>query len=367
MNLPANFRKILIVALVVSIFSAGISTIFLFNRNKSPKGSQLLTKLSSYSQKEPEKTSYNILLLGYGGAGHSGGGLSDAIVLLNIDTSKRIVRTVAIPRDIWVELPIRSDKKEFYKVNAAFAIGNDDRGYPLKEPIYKGANGGGNMAKKAVEEITGLTVDYYAAVDFDRFTRSIDALKGITVNVPVSFVDEFYPIKGLENETCGFSPEEMNAHKAAYSGFELEKIYTCRYEKLQFSKGPTQMDGATALKFIRSRHSSEDGGDFARGVRQQAVLVATKDKLLTLGALENIDQFYAEFSKLIQTDIKEESILELLSKFGAPKDYTLDNLNITTENYLEDSVSSDGQYILIPKAGTRNWDEVHTFLKNALE
>lgn len=367
MKLPANFRKILTVALIVSVLSAGISTFLLFNRNKGTKGSQLLTKLSSYSQKEPEKNSYNILLLGYGGAGHSGGGLSDALVLLNINTAKKIVSAIAIPRDIWIELPVRSDKKEFNKINAAFAIGNDDEGFALKEPIYKGDDGGGNMAKKAVEEITGITVDYYAAVDFDRFVRSIDALKGVVVNVPVSFTDEFYPIKGLENETCGFSPEEMIAHKVGRSGFELEKIYTCRYEKLEFIKGPTQMDGATALKFIRSRHSSENGGDFARGIRQQAVLVAIKDKLLTLGALENIDEFYAEFSKLIQTDIKEENILELLSKFGNPQDYTIENLNITTENYLENSVSSDGQYILIPKAGLKNWNEVHTFLENALK
>lgn len=368
----ANAQKILLVVFIVSLVSAATTTFLLFKRStaslpKVTKTSSILEKLEDHTPENPEKTQFNILLLGYGGAGHSGGGLSDALVLANINTKTKKVNLVAIPRDIWVPLPIRSDYKHNSKINAAYAIGNDDAGYPLKEPQYKGEHGGGNMAKEMVELVTGQTVDYYAAVDFGSFERAIDAIGGINVDVPVSFTDQFYPIKGEENNLCGKSLEEVEALKAQYSGFELEKQFTCRYEAPSFTKGMTQMDGATALKFVRSRHSAEHGGDFARGQRQQAVLTATRNKLISLNALNKIDEFFSEFSGLIKSDITEMSIVEMLSLTGDPLTYEATNINIDTNNYLNNSVSNDGQYILIPKAGNGNWNEVHEFLANALK
>lgn len=369
--LRAHIKKIIFVALVVSILSAVVTTTILFKGRKNTGGvpitSSILEKLEGHTPEDPEKTHFNVLLLGYGGAGHSGGGLADALVLANINTVTNKVNLIAIPRDIWVPLPLRSDLKQNFKINAAFAIGNDDGGYVLKEPQYKGEHGGGEMAKYSVELVTGQEVDYYVGVDFNSFERAIDAIGGINVDVPVSFTDEFYPIKGEENNLCGKSLEEAEALKAQYSGFELEKQYTCRYESPSFTKGPMQMDGKTALKFVRSRHSSQHGGDFARGQRQQAVLTATRNKLISLDALTKIDEFYSELSGLIRTDLKEMDVVEVLSLTGDPLKYEATNINIDTNNYLNNSVSSDGQYILIPKAGNGNWDEVHKFVSDAIK
>lgn len=368
--LRIHARKILAVVFLVSVFSAAITT-FLLYKNRSPKPisktSSILEKLENHTPEDPKKTSFNILLLGYGGGGHSGGGLSDALLLANINTLTKKVNLIAIPRDIWVELPIRSDYKHPSKINAAYAIGNDDAGYPLKEPQYKGEHGGGNMAKAMVEIVTGQKVDYYAAVDFGSFERAIDAIGGIDVDVPVSFTDEFYPIKGEENNLCGKSLEEAEALKAQYSGFELEKQYTCRYESPSFTKGMMHMDGKTALKFVRSRHSAEHGGDFARGQRQQAVLTATRNKLISLNALNKIDEFFTEFSGLIKSDMKEMDIVDMLSLTGDPLKYEATNINIDTNNYLNNSVSNDGQYILIPKAGMRNWEPLHKFIAEGIQ
>lgn len=362
--------KIIFIAFLISSVSASTSMILLIRTQKkesAPKTSVILSKVQNYTQQKPEKNTFNILLLGYGGGGHSGGGLSDAIVLANINTSTKRVNLIAIPRDSWVTLPIRSDLNQNFKINAAFAIGNDDTTYPLKEPIYKGANGGGNMAKFAVEAITGLSVDYYAAVDFSSFVRSVDAIGGIEVLVPVTFDDYFYPIVGLENEQCGFTPEKMEEVHRLYSGFNLEKQFTCRYEHLHFDAGTQSMDGTTALKFVRSRHSDQHGGDFARGERQQAVLTSVRNKLISLDALNKIDEFFGEFSSLIKTDITEADIIEVLSHTGNPLDYTPKNINIDTNNYLQNSTSSDGQYILIPKTGQDNWREVHEFIVNEIK
>jgi anionic cell wall polymer biosynthesis LytR-Cps2A-Psr (LCP) family protein len=233
------------------------------------------------------------------------------------------------------------------KINAAYAVS-------------------GEAAKRVVETVTGLKVDYYIAVDFLHFERAIDALGGINVDVPVTFDDYFYPVAGLENELCGFSPERMVEVHRLYSGFELEKQFTCRYERLHFDKGVQKMDGKTALKFIRSRHSEEHGGDFARGVREQTVLTAIRNKLISLDALKNIDELFSEFSQLVVSDIDEEVVVEIISHTGNPNDYTPSNININTDNYLQNSVSTDGQYILIPKAGIGNWEAIRSFIKGQL-
>jgi anionic cell wall polymer biosynthesis LytR-Cps2A-Psr (LCP) family protein len=334
--------KILRIAFLASLVSAVVSTTLLYKSlsgSRETKPSAILEQVQTHIPKEPDKTSFNILLMGYGGAGHSGGGLADAILLANVNTLTKVVNLIAVPRDIWIEN---------MKINSAFA-----------ESAVK--------AKSVVEKVTGLPVDYYAAIDFSRFERAIDVLGGITVDVPVAFTDRFYPIKGEENNLCDYALEQVEQFKAQFSGFELEKQFACRYETLNFRQESTPMNGATALKFVRSRHAAEHGGDFARGVRQQAVLTAARNKLISLDVLKNIDEFFAEFSKLIVSDVDEEDVIEILSLTGNPSEYTSKNINISADNYLQSSVSLDGQYILIPKAGSGNWQEVHGFIKSEIK
>ncbi|MGB9637545.1 MAG: LCP family protein, partial [Microgenomates group bacterium] len=206
-------------------------------------------------------------------------------------------------------------------------------------------------------------VDFFASVSFDQITKIIDTLGGIEVDVPVSFSDEYYPIKGMENETCGKTPEEMEALKQKYSGFELEKQYKCRYETISFEKGKTKMNGEVALKFMRSRHSATHGGDFSRSQRQMAVLKAIKEKLLSLDAFNKIDNLFEELSGLATSDLDLATAKDLTSFLGNPKDYQIKEINLSTENVLVESKGPQGQYILLPKAGFGNWKETQKFIK----
>lgn len=319
------------------------------------------------SKREGNPNVYNVLLLGYGGAGHSGGTLSDVLMLISIDTEKKHVYLISVPRDTWVELPVRSDIKEPDKINASFAIGLDDKKYPLKEPQYKGIHGGGNMAKAAVETVTGIQADNYVAVSFREFEKAVDLLGGLDVNVPQTFDDYFYPIVGKENESCGKSGDEISAVSATMSGFLLEKQFECRYEHLHFDRGSVHMDGTAALKFVRSRHSDQHGGDFARSERQQTILFAVMDKLISMDAVSKHAELYDQFKSVITTDITKGDVKEFVTKMGDPKDYQIRPINLTTENVFHESTSSNGQYILIPKAGIENWQEIHQFIDTEIK
>lgn len=364
MQLPEfNARNILYIAFFTSLISAVTMVFLLINYKKPSPPTSLKEKIAKLETEETapvEKKNYiNILLMGYGGVGHPGGGLADANVLVNVNIDKKQVSFIAIPRDTWVDSGIGNAK-----INTAYAIGNDDEGYPNKPKEFTGRHGGGKMAMAAAEKITGLKINYYAAIDFDRFIRAIDALQGINVNVPIAFTDEYFPIPGEETNFCGESNQFIEEAHEKYSGFQLESQFKCRYETLSFKKGNQKMDGSTALKFIRSRHSTTQGSDFARGVRAQAVLTAIKNKLFSLDAINNVDEFYEEYRQMVTTNIGRNDIAEELAKIGIVNagDYEYQNLNITNENYLQTSRSNDGQEILIPKAGLDNFSEIKNYI-----
>ena len=95
----------------------------------------------------------------------------------------------------------------------------------------------------------------------------IDFIGGVEVNVENSFIDKEFPITGKENDLCNNDLE-----------------YKCRYKIISFTKGVSSMDGQTALNFVRSRHAEgSEGTDFAREKRQQKVIEAIKNKLISFG------------------------------------------------------------------------------------
>ena len=127
------------------------------------------------------------------------------------------------------------------------------------------------------------------------------------------------------------------------------------------------MDGNTALKYARSRHSPTNGGDFSRALRQQAVLQAVKDKVLSLYAIPKIPQLISQFFDFVTTNIGLKDVLALVKKQPNLGDYQLKTIALTTDNVLTFGVSSDGQSILMPRDGIDKWQNIHNFIKAELE
>jgi anionic cell wall polymer biosynthesis LytR-Cps2A-Psr (LCP) family protein len=297
----------------------------------------------SYTKATPEpltnpKGVFNVLLLGYGGGGHSGGGLTDSIIVAHIDTNTKKYALVSIPRDLWV-----SGNR---KINAEGSV-----------------NGFQNVAS-TVKSVTGLPIDNFVSVDFASFSKIIDNLGGVNVEVSKAFNDSFYPVPGLENETCGITAEQITEFHSKYSGFELEKQFTCRYEKISYGKGPATLTGTEALKFVRSRHGDSD---FGRSARQFAVLTGIGNKLISLKSLNKLDSTIDLFLKMVRTDLTAGKIKSLLEAFRDTSTYTKREIQLTTENMLNEGKSSDGQYILVPKAGNFNFSEIKNFISANLK
>jgi anionic cell wall polymer biosynthesis LytR-Cps2A-Psr (LCP) family protein len=127
------------------------------------------------------------------------------------------------------------------------------------------------------------------------------------------------------------------------------------------------MDGATALKFVRSRHSTTYGSDFARGERQQALVLALIKELISAKALKNVEDLYEQYKNFVRTDISLEDAVATAEYIKKPENYTIKKLNLTDKNYLQFSTTNDGQSVLIPKLGNGNFEEIHSFITAELE
>jgi LCP family protein required for cell wall assembly len=350
-------RKLFLTILLILLL---VCTGWFFFTGKSvpPVGSNSNTKkseeLKSLADHFREETPFNVLLMGYGGGTHEGTYLTDSMLVAHVDPGAKTTTLISLPRDLWVKIPTKGQEGGFWKINAAYALGVDDRGYPNKAEEFKGRVGGGNLAKFVVEQVTGLPIARFLALDFNGFKKTIDFLGGIDVKVEKTFDDFEYPVDGSETDLCGRRPEEL-PDLLKIASVSAVRAFPCRYERLHFDAGVVRMDGATALKFVRSRHSIQDGSDFGRSIRQKNVILAIKEKVLSLGFVPKIPGFITTLSSSLSADINALDIKDLIPQATAVGDYKINSLAISTDNFLKVGFSPDGQYILTSKDGVGQW------------
>lgn len=303
-----------------------------------------------------ERESFNIALLGIGGARHDGPDLSDTIILANINIKQNKLHMFSIPRDLWVP----GDKD---KINAIYATAKKE--------------GNGISSVEAVlEMVTGQKIDYVLVLDFEGFVKLVDHLGGIEVDVVQALDDYRYPIEGKEEDTCGKTDEDIKAFTSTTSAeTELWDYFPCRYKHLHVEQGLNKMDGRGALEFVRSRHGvGSEGSDFARSRRQQLVISALRDKAFSLGVILNPVKLVGVYNILksnIDTNInidKVDDFIKLANKLqnGEVKNYVFDEgNNIDRYGLLKHPGISEEyrmKWVLIPRKGNGNFTEIHDYI-----
>lgn len=193
-------------------------------------------------QNRPEKATgqggrepLNILLLGADSGGGSGeseqlpdvpqSGRADTMMWVHIPGDRENVYVMSVMRDLWVEIPGQGE----HKVNAAYSFG----GVPT--------------AVQTLESMFDSRIDHVVAVDLAGFEGLVDALDGVQIDNPQAF--------------------------------------TSRGD-IEFAAGPQQMDGPTALAFVRERYAFSDG-DYTRVRNQQLFLRSVTQEVLDPGTLAN--------------------------------------------------------------------------------
>lgn len=180
---------------------------------------------------------------------------TDSIILARVAPKDDQVTLISIHRDTMVDM----GEHGIQKINAAYSFGG---------PAY---------AVKVVSDYAGVPISHYAEMDFEGFTKVVDTLGGIEVNVPININDSM-----------------ANAY---------------------FSAGTQTLNGTQALALSRARHAydSYGPGDAYRAANQRMIISAIVKKLFQANAA-TITASVSDLANCITTDMSLADILHLASE-----------------------------------------------------
>ena len=326
-----------------------------------------------------EEDRVNFLLLGIGGEGHDGPQLTDTIIFTSFKPSDGSVAMMSLPRDMTVPIP----NYGYRKVNHANAYGEMDN-----------PGSGPELASQVIGDVLDEDIQYYLRVDFDGFAEFVDAIGGVDIYIENSFTDPYYPSHGKEYATCGYEEttteavddteteeqtelaeilaidqEEQGILEEALEEENQPEVidYSCRFESITFYEGWTHMDGQTALKFARSRHGNNgEGSDFARSERQQKIILAVKDKVLSASTFLNPSRISKMMDTLKDNIATNLDVWEIVRLAGEFKDLSAGEI---VHHVIDASDASplyatvlNGAYVLLPK--NDDWSALQRIAEN---
>lgn len=228
----------------------------------------LLPELGSgfFGGRQQELKSQTWLLLGTDEVEGSGrvNVLTDTILIASYDPQDGVVRLLSLPRDLY-HAPWKT------KINGLYW-----------QALQEEAPRPQDVVAQQISELTGVSFDGVVVIRLSDVEELIDLIGGVEIDVPQAFRDERYPRSGVD-VTKERDPKKL-------------------YETLIFEQGKQKMDGVTAVKYMRSRHSTQsgEGGDEARTRRQQQVIeavatqIAKPDMLLRPTLLGSLYRWYSD-------------------------------------------------------------------------
>lgn len=210
----------------------------------------------------------NLLLIGLDSTRNLRAQNTDVIVVISINKETKQVSLLSIPRDLWVYIPTYG----WSRINVAHR-----KGYSTDYP-----GGGPALLSRTIEVNFGISIHHWGRVDFEGFARVVDELGGVTMTVacPVNL---------------RYQPPDPN-------GSEEDQ------EEQILEPGIYHMDGATALRYVRTRR---DSSDFDRARRQQQFLRAMWDQTKSPDFVLKIPGLWSALKDSFETDLGLGDILSL--------------------------------------------------------
>ena len=210
-------------------------------------------------------------------------GRSDTVMVCTVNPNTRTTTLLSIPRDTYSAIVGYEDEYDYVgdyydKINHAYAYG------------------GVEMAINSVQNFLDIPIDYYVEVNFDGLVDVVDAIGGIEITSPLTF--DFYGPQFIEGET---------------------RVLT-GYEALQFSRMRKQ----------------DPEGDLGRQKRQQMVIKAILDKVLSMGSLVNYKDLLTSVEDNVQTNVTLDDIISIASGYRNALESFEQNYLAGTEMYIDE-------------------------------
>lgn len=264
---------------------------------------------------KPDPNRLDILILGMRGLDDpdalQGGMLTDTILLFSYDKTTAKSSLVSIPRDLYIKI----DKYKMGKVNEVY-----EYGLSRKEGL--------DFTKRVFSIMTGTHIDNVIVFDFTAFRKIVDELDGVDIYLDKPF-------------------EEKSQWGSSF----------------YLPAGINHLNGESALYYARSRYSTSD---FDRSRRQQEIIMAIKDKVMTANLTSDPLKAFGILNSVrsdIKTDLNIWNLSELINlyqqvKKTMPKEYVISTGNLLYQTYI------DSMYVLLPNG--ENFDLFKKFFAETL-
>lgn len=273
-----TWQKILIIIILVLAIAGGWFAYKTYKNGGGVSG-MLATVVGHDENTKKNLGEFKILLLGIS-TDQTGVDLTDTIIVASYNPNTQKATLLSIPRDTYIgKTPSKASAYE--KINSLY-----NRKHRPDETL------------EAVNKITGLDIEYYAVVKTEALIELVNAIGGVTFNVPMNM---YYndPTQDL---------------------------------KINLKKGEQLLDGDKAEQLVRFRHN-DDGttypeeygdNDSGRMRTQREFIMATIKQTAKPGNIFKLGQILEIAEKNIITNID----------FNVAKDYLPYIVEFSTENML---------------------------------
>ncbi len=257
-----------------------------------------------------EEYVYNILLIGTEALPQFGGERSDSMILVSINSRDRKIYMTSLMRDMYVQIPGRTDNK----LNAAYSYG------------------GATLLVDTVEQNLQVKIDGYVKVGFDSFEWIIDRLGGVEIT--------------------------LTAEEADY----LRRTnYISKKEYRTVVAGTQVLNGNQALGYCRVRYVPTINGtqnDFGRTERQRTVLTKLFNKYKDTNIFSLLS-ILNDCLPLVLTDISKADIQDLMETVVENRILSLESFRIPVSGSY-DGVKMGGDIgDVLVLSWSKNIDELH--------
>lgn len=288
--------KRIIIAILVILLAIGawIAVRAVIASSSVFKG-DLFGLVQSAPLKADENGRSNILIFGTSedDPEHEGALLTDSIMVLSINQTKKDAFMVSIPRDLWVKFGVACNSGYEGKINELYNCFSNGGESPEE---------GAKALADEVGSVLGLSVQYHAHLNYTVVRQAVDAVGGVDVEV-----------MGNGPVPAGVKPGSILDRN-----FDWKCNYQCYYVK--YEPGTHHMDGEHALAFMRARNAQGGYGlansNFDREKNQQKVMVALRNKALSAGTLANPGKVTGLLDALgdnLRTNFETKEIRTLMS------------------------------------------------------
>ena len=324
---------IIVALLVTSIGGYGISiwqnyqkNIKEMNKNDLPDAKQVA---------DVNKTPFTVLLIGLGTNGFDGENtLADSINILTVNPEKRIAEIVALPRDSYVPFGEACEWGAGYYDKVTHTTSVDA--------------GGAACLQSTLEDLFDIEINYYVSINFNGFVKIVDALGGITMNVP-DLRSGFEAWQGDIDEGTYLDPSLKTGDQWCEHNSNRDPYQICFK---QF--GEQVVNGEQALALARSRHYDSDLG---RSLRQTELIKAIAKKSMSMSGLFSINGLLDAAGATIETNIPADQFprfIPLAANLFGPDNETPMQIRTTQlagrgSTFVGDRISSmEVYYSLVP-------------------